>query len=313
VKITMLSEIATTYVAIRALQQKKAVIEQSIEVQEYLVKASQSRFDAGLASTLELNTFKAALQTDQATLAFIEEGIKTTIYSLAVLIGQQPESFACAFDEPYPIPKSFGKVPAGLPADLLRRRPDIRSAERYLAAATANVGVAVAQLFPVISLTGSSSSFAANPLQGANIGWTSDQLRNLFKSSSRIWGIGAAVSFPLFDFGKREAGIIVQESLAQQAYLTYQKTVITALQEVEQQLAAYFHEERRLKHLEDASAINTTNVNQATDLFSAGLANYDEVVIATQAWLTSWNSKIDAEQALITSLIALYKAMGGEW
>lgn len=313
IKITMLSEIANTYVSIRALQQKKDIAKQSIEIEAHLIKLSEARFDAGLSNSLEVNTFRAALKTDEALYVAADESLKTTIYSLAVLVGQFPESLIDTFQPLRPIPKGFGKVPAGLPADLLRRRPDIRSAERALAAATANIGVAVAQLFPTVSLIGSSTSFASNPLQGANIGWSSDQLNKLFKPASRIWGYGAFVSFPIFDFGRREAGVVVEESLQQQAYLTYQKTVITAFQEVEQNLTAYFHEELRFKELDEAAAINTKNVKLATDLFAAGLASYDQVVIAIQAWLTSMNSKIDAEQALTASLIALYKSMGGEW
>ena len=143
-----------------------------------------------------------------------------------------------------PLPVANGKVPISIPSMLLRRRPDIRSAERQLASATEQIGVAVADLFPSISLTGSSSSYAANPLQGANVGYASDTFSKLFRPASLIWGIGALTTLPVLDFGKRNAAVEVQVALRNQAYYSYQKVVIEALQETEQTLAAYFSEEK---------------------------------------------------------------------
>lgn len=188
VKITVLSEVANTYALICSSQEKLAVATLIVESDYELLSLSQERFDAGLTNEQEIESARSALEADIATLKSYQTVLKTNIYALAVLIGKEPEKVIERFYEKRPIPIARGKVPAGVPADLLKRRHDIRASERQLAAATEQVGVAVAALYPTINLTGSSSSFAANPLQGANVGLSSDKLNKLFKRSARIWG-----------------------------------------------------------------------------------------------------------------------------
>lgn len=313
VKIVVLSEVATTYAAICAFQDNVDVASQIVAVDEQLLELSKARFDAGLANEQEVQAAFASLQADSATLILFETTLKLNIYSLATLLGKLPECVIADFEERHSIPYAWGRVPSGLPSDLLRRRPDIRSAERNLAAATEQIGVAVAELFPQVSLTGSSSSFAANPLQGANIGFSSDTASQLFNHGSRIWGIGGLVTFPVFDFGKRFANVDVQKSLRQQAYLSYQKTVITAFEEVEQALAAYFDDEKRVYDLTGQSESYKRILELVTAEYEAGLVNYDHVLQAKQAWLLTVNSLTEVRQALATDLIALYKALGGDW
>lgn len=313
VKITVLSEVANTYAVITSFQEKVSIAKQVVDVDQELLLLASQRAVAGLANDQEVETAKASLELDQAALKAFEITLRQTIYSLAVLLGREPETLLEDFQEIRPIPQAEGKIPAGLPSDLLRRRPDIRSAERQLAAATEQIGVAVANLFPQVSLTGSSTSFASNPLQGANIGWSSDRIKKLFTPLSEIWGYGAFVSFPVFDFGKRDAAIDVQIALREQAYLNYQKTVITALQEVEQALTAYFNEEERLRHLAASVDASRKSLDLSTDLYQSGLANFTQVMQAKQIWLAALNTWTDSRQALTTDLIAIYKALGGDW
>lgn len=313
VKIVVLSEVANIYAAICAAQKKASTIQQIVNLDKSLFDFSNERFRSGLADEQETQTALAALRADEVNLLTAQTVLKLNIYSLGTLLGKDPESIIDDFKEIHPIPYASDRVPAGLPSDLLRRRPDIASAERNLAAATEQIGVAVAELFPKISLTGSSSSFASNPLQGANIGFSSDQANKLFKKDSLVWGIGALVTFPVFDFGKRMAGVDVQRSLQHQAYLTYQKTVITALQEVEQALVSYFNEEKRVQLLiQDAQAYERI-LDLVSDQFRAGLANFTQVMQARANWLYSVNTLIDSQEALAQDLIAIYKAMGGDW
>lgn len=313
VKIVVLSEVANTYTAICAFQTKVDIAYQIVELDEQLLELSKIRFQAGLANEQEFQGAAAALEADRANLLIIQTGLKLNIYALATLVGRQPESFIEDFQSKRPIPYALERVPAGLPSDLLRRRPDIRSAERNLAAATEEIGVAVADLFPQVSLTGSSSSFASNPLQGANIGYTSDTASKLFNSGSRIWGIGSLVTFPVFDFGKRMAAVDVQKSLQQQAYLSYQKTVIGALEEVEQALASYFNNEKRVYDLTKEAETFHRILDLVSDEFTAGLVDFTEVIQAEERWLASINSLADSQQSLASDLIAVYKAMGGDW
>lgn len=313
VKIIVLSEVASTYAVICSYQLKKYITEQVVSLDEELLALSQVRFEAGLAPQQELESTLAALVADKAQLSLVQAALKQAIYSLAVLLGELPETVINDFEIARPIPRAEGMVPVGLPSDLLRRRPDIQNAERQLAAATEQIGVAVASLFPSLSLTGSSSSFAANPLQGANIGFSSDSLSKLFRPASLIWGIGALVTMPVFDFGKRNAEINVQIALRNQAYYAYQKTVISALQETEQALEVYFNEERREKSLDKVVQSNWRTLSLTSDLFQAGLANYTQVMDAKEIWLASLNNLTDSQEALTVDLIAIYKALGGDW
>lgn len=313
VKITILSEVANTYVRICALQTKKSIAEQVVSLDELLYKLASERFQAGLAQEQEAQQALAVLEGDKAALNVVEKAFKVTVYSLAVLLGRAPETLIADFEIERPIPSAKEKIPAGVPSDLLRRRPDIHSAERQLASATEQIGVAIADLFPQLSLIGSSSSFAANPLQGANIGFSSDRLNKLFTHKSFIWGVGGLITWPVFDFGKRRATVDVQYSLAQQAYQTYQKTVIAALQETEQALASYFTDENRERQLNRAVLASKRSLDLAIDLYQAGLANETTVLQARDVWLTSLNNLTDSQQDLATDLIAVYKALGGDW
>lgn len=313
VKISLLSEVASIYVNICALQKKIALAIHLVQLDEKLLRLSLSLVEAGLADELQLEAVRAAMQADQASLTALETSCKQAIYSLAVLVGEPPEMLVERFRIARPIPAASGKIPAGLPADLLRRRPDIKSAERLLAASTEQIGVAVAALFPQLSLTGSGGSFASNPLQGANIGYASDSWSKLFSPQARLWGFGGFITWPAFDFGKRSAAVDVQVSMRNQAYLSYQKTIITALQEVEQALYGYFNEEKRVQQLVDEAHANKKSLDLTTSLYQAGLTDYSQLLQREQVWLNSINTLTDSEQALSTQLIATYKALGGDW
>jgi len=313
VKITVLSEVANLYVAICYYQTKIGLAKELVDFDAEIVAISKSRFQAGLSNEAELLTFQSEFEGDTASLYVLEAALKQSIYSLAVLLGRPPETLLNEFSVLRPIPLPSGKIPTTLPADLLRRRPDIASAERSLAAQTELIGVAVADLFPSLSLIGSSSSFAANPLQGANVGYSSDMLNKLFKPQSLIWGIGGLVTLPIFDFGKRNATVNIQGFLSNQAYLTYEKTVITALQEVEIALANYFNEDQRLLHLTNEAGYDERNLKVVFDQFQAGLADYIQLLQAKQKWLVSSNAMTDSQQAIDNDLIAIYKALGGDW
>jgi outer membrane protein TolC len=164
-----------------------------------------------------------------------------------------------------------------------------------------------------LSLAGSSSSFAANPLQGANYGFTSDKLHKLFKNKSRIWGIGGLLTVPVFDFGNRLAGVEAQRAVQRQAALFYQKSVVSALEEVESALTAAFNEEDRERSLEITAAANRKNYDLTLGLFKAGLADALQVSAAQKVWLSAASDLTDSQESLTTDVISLYKSIGGSW
>jgi multidrug efflux system outer membrane protein len=313
VRIVVLSEVALTYTNICALQQAREIAAQAICLGESLLELNTSLEVAGLSNEQNVAAIFSQLETQRADLLVLEINLRQAIYSLAVLIGRPPESLLIQFQEVRPIPRASGRVPIGLPSELLRRRPDIRQAERLIAAATEEIGVAVANLFPTVALTGSSASFSANPLQGANAGFASNSFSKWFTSPSQIWGLGFIASMPIFDFGKRLAMIDQEASLQHQALLNYEKTVIIALQEVESALVAYFNEEHRFLALTADAEARRRILDLNADLYQAGLTNLNTVLAAQQDWLNAATNQLASQQALANDLILLYKALGGGW
>ncbi len=313
VKISVISEVALTYATIASYQKKRQIAKEAVFLDKDILQLSHERLKAGLTDELEIERNLATIEADEAALKQIEALLKQSIYSLSILSGTLPEIIISEFPEDRPLLVAEGMVPSSLPGELLRRRPDICAAERRLAAATEQIGVAVADLFPSVSLTGSSSSYASNPLQGANVGYSSDKLYKLFQPASMIWGIGSLIIAPVFDFGKRNQTINVQVALRNQAYLTYQKTVIGALQETEQALETYFYDQGRVINLTKQVKANKKNLSLTTDRFQSGLVDYTEVLIARELWLTSSNTLVESQQTLAMDLIAIYKALGGDW
>ncbi len=315
VRIALLSQAASLYIQLRSLQQRQIVYEKRIQIDERLIQLADARFQAGLASALEKLPYEETASTDRAALKQLQMTFWQNLYALAILVDELPERIAERFqlEEVYPLPSLPSQLDVLPPFELVRRRPDIRNMERLLAAATENVGVAVADLFPTVSLTGSSGSYASNPLQGANAGFSSDRLSQLVKGPSRIWGYGLFITFPVLDFGSRAAEIRAQESVQQQTYLSYQKTVITALQEMEQALAARKWETMRYADLTAVSDTLQKNFTLHSSLFEAGLEDELALRLAETEWLSSQEATINSQTSLLLDIIALYKAMGGDW
>ncbi len=299
--ITVISEVARDYMSIRSLQQQIEWTKKKISADEQELALANALLDAGLDSQIQIDSYIAALESDRASLPPLESSLTTSIYALAVLLGRQPEGLADAFEEIKPLPSGLGKVPAGLPADLLRRRPDIRQAERQLAAATEQIGVAVAALFPHILLTGN------------GYGYESNKAKNWFSFPSSYWTIGPALNWDLIDFGRTRGQIGVANSQQRQALLNYEQTVINSLQDVEGALVAYFEEQKRSLHLHTEAAANRSAFTLTEDLFQAGLADEFAALEALKTLIDTEITLTQSSQALVSDLIALYKALGGNW
>jgi outer membrane protein TolC len=187
----------------------------------------------------------------------------------------------------------------------------VRSAERQLAAATEQIGVAVAALFPEITLTG--NTFSGGALAGSAIGYESGTINKLLQSSSNFWSVGPALRWDMIDFGRTRANIAVQTSLQKQALLTYEQTVIASLRDVEGALVAYFDEQKRLASFAEQVIADKRSLQLTEDLYQAGLASDLAVLEARKMLIASESSLVGSEQSLTSDLIALYKALGGHW
>ncbi|MBI3237013.1 MAG: efflux transporter outer membrane subunit [Chlamydiales bacterium] len=309
--ITVMSEVANNYVAICTYQNLLDLAREKLWVDSQELELSISLFEAGLIDASEVLGILSIIDQDKSAIFEQESTLKQTIYRLAVLLGENPEDLAQDFEKTRPIPVASGKIPPGLPSELLRRRPDIRSAERQIAAATEQVGVAVADLFPKVYLT-ATNLFAANP-SGSNIGWGGSKLHQLFHPRSLTWSIGPAFSWPFFDFGKRRAVVKAQTSIQKQTLLAYEKTVITALEEVESALIALAKQELRLSSFSHQVLVDTQAFELAQDRYTAGLDSYQQVLKARKKLILSEATLVQNQQSLTARFIAVHKALGGDW
>jgi outer membrane protein, multidrug efflux system len=301
VLITLVGDVGNNYINLRGLQQQLAIARNNLKAQKHTAEITRKRFEAGFVGVLDVANANAQVATTEAQVPTLESQVKATIYNLGVLLGREPAVLAQELAIAAPIPPTPLKVPVGLPSELVRRRPDIRRAESQLHAATARIGVATADLFPKFSLTGT-FGFSSNDLT---------KLSNL--ASSKFWSFGPTVTWPVFAGGAIRWNIEVQNALQEQALLTYQKTVLTALKDVETALVAYAKEQERRQSLATAVTNNRKAVDTAMKLYIAGKTDFLNVLTVQLNLYTSENALAQSTSTVDTNLIALYKALGGGW
>jgi outer membrane protein, multidrug efflux system len=224
--------------------------------------------------------------------------LKQDMHRLGVLLGQEPGALLAELSTTVPIPAGPPEVPAGLPSDLLRRRPDVRRVERQLAAATARIGVTVADLFPKLSLTGS-------------LGLESVKFADLPTAANRFWSIGPTLRWPIFDAGRIRANIAMQGACEEQKLSTHEQTVLTSLEEVENALVAYSREQVRRTWLADAVEANRRAVALSNELYLSGLGNFLNVLDSERSLFSSQSDLAQNETTVSTNVVALYKALRG--
>jgi NodT family efflux transporter outer membrane factor (OMF) lipoprotein len=243
---------------------------------------------------------EAQINSTAAQIPTLESSLKRVEYSLDLLLGLQPGMLADELYQSGAIPRLPTKVLVGLPSELLRRRPDIRRAERQLAAATAQIGAAMADLFPKFSLTG-------------DVGLRSISASDWFTGGSRFWSVGPTISWPIFDAGKIRANIEVRNAQQEQVLNQYEKTVLAAFGDVESSLVNYSQEQARYGSLVNAVAANRRALEMANELYVRGLNSFLNVLDAERSLYSAENDMAQSEATMAANLVALYKALGGGW
>jgi len=300
VLVALLAEVGQNYVELRGLQKQIGIVQANVKSQQEMVELTRARFKAGLTGELDVVRAEAQVALTRSQLPVVEALSRRAIHRLGVLTGQWAGALSEELSKAGAIPGVPAVVPVGLPSELLRRRADVRRAERQVAAATARIGVATADLFPKFSLTG-------------GIGLQSNKFKTLGNWDSRFWSIGPGVSFPVFDRGKIRANIQVQNARQEQALAWYENTVLRALAEVEDALVAYAKEQVRRDSLEEAVKANRRAVELASDLYTKGLADFLSVLEAQRSLYSSEEQLALSERSVSVDLVALYKALGGGW
>ncbi len=300
VLVSLLAEVARNYIEVRGFQKEIAIARKNIETQQQTLDLTQSRYQAGLATGLDVARAAAQLASTQAAVPALESVLTQTIQHIAVLLGQEPGALLAELDTTAPIPSASCSIPVGLPSDLLRRRPDIRRAEAELAAATARIGEAKAEYFPKFLLTGQA-------------GYQSSELKNLTLGISNFLSFGPGISVPLFTAGKIRSAVKVREARRDQALILYHDAVLTALQDVENSLVAFQREQEREKKLEIAVENSRRAVDLSDALYSAGMADFLTVLDAQRSLFSAEDQLVRSERSVVENMIAVYKALGGGW
>jgi outer membrane protein, multidrug efflux system len=300
-RVVLVAEVARNYVELRSAQARLAIAQKNVRTQQDTLDVSRDRLAAGLSSELEVSQSLAQLETTRSLVPALAAAFKRAAFRLDVLLGLKPGTLQAELESGAPVPPTPDAVAIGLPAELLRRRPDIRRAERGLASATARVGVATADLYPRFALSG-------------NFGLESEDLNTLFDGNSRTWGVGPlAVRWPVFDAGRIRNNIRVQEARQEQALVGYERTVLQAYEEVANALVAYARVRERRESLGRAVDADQRAVDIANELWSRGLTDFLNVLDTQRALFLLEDQLAESDAAVTTSLIALYKALGGGW
>ena len=300
VMVAMSAGVAKQYILLRQLQKQIEVANNNIQIQQSTLDVVKHRFEAGMVNELVLQQAEAQLEVTLAVLPKLDTALKQAIHRIGILTGQEPRALEKQLMVNGEIPAIKPMIPIGLPSELLTRRPDIRQAERNLAAATANIGVATADLFPRFSLTGA-------------LGQESTNTGSFADSESRTWSLASGFSWPVLDWGKIRANIRLQDAKQQQALNIYTKTILIALEDVENALVAYGNEQQRLRFLEAGTEANRKSVEMATQRYQKGLVDFLNVLDAQRQLYQSEDAMIVSRGQLALSLIALYESLGGGW
>lgn len=294
------AELARDYIQLRGIQRNIQIVRENLRTAQESLRLTQERAASGLTNELDVANAQAQVNSVAAQLPNLEQQETQAINALSLLLAQAPRTLQAELGKPKPIPPVPPRVPVGLPSDLIRRRPDIRSAEAQLHGATADIGVAVAAFFPSVSLSGS-------------FGFQALTLAKAFSWDARQYGIGPTISVPIFQGGRLRATLQLRKQQQREAALTYQRTVLQALHDVDNALVAYANEQRRRDQLQQDVNASRRALDLAQQRYTQGVSTFLDVLVAERTVLAAEQQLNDSTTTVSTNLVALYKALGGGW
>ncbi len=298
--ITLVAEVALNYIQIRTFQARLQAAEKNLKMQQDSVQIVQDRFDAGLATGLSLEQAKYNLESTKSEIPVLQSGIEQGKNGLAVLLGNFPGFLEESLKHYTRIPVKTIEVTIGIPAEVLRRRPDIRQAERQLAAQTARIGVATADLYPRFFLLGS-------------IGLETLSASNFFTGPAAAYHIGPQINWKIFNAGRVRQRIRVEGERMNQALIQYERAILNAVNDVENTLIDFANEQVRRQALQQSMESAESAVNLSRELYTAGLTDFIGVLDAERALFSFQDRLALSEGQVVSNLIRLYKSLGGGW
>ncbi len=294
------AEIARNYLELRTFQKEKNIIQENIALQEKSLELVENKFKYGVISKLDLLREQSLVNSTRAKLPEVETKISTKIHALSILLGKEPNVLAEKLNQIKEIPALPTVVQVGVPSEILRRRPDIRQAEKEIAAATARIGVATADLFPRFTLNGYYDLSSRN-------------FSKLFNGTSGNWSVGPEISWYILSAKSINANIRIQEAKEQQSLVQYQKTVLNALKEVEDNIVSLENERLRYQKLQESYQASSESVVLAKQMYEQGTIDFIRLLETETSLLAAQDSLVQSEGALVINLLSLYKSLGGGW
>jgi multidrug efflux system outer membrane protein len=299
-QISVAAEVARNYFELRGAQERLDVAHRNAANQTDTVRYAEARFDAGGGTEFDVSRARAQLSTTLAAIPVVETTVENTIHRLSVLTGQVPTALQAELRPAAALPELPRVTSIGKPEDLLRRRADVRSAERRLAASTANIGVATADLFPRVTFTG-------------EVGFAVKDLDDAGHSVGETFGYGPGITWAALDLGRVQARIDQSKARRDGSLALYEQTVLRALEETENTLVAYGRSREQLDHLRDSVTASDRAAELARIRYEGGASSFLDVLDAERSQLEAQDRLVQARTGSATGLIALYKALGGGW
>mgnify|MGYP003586807394 FL=1 len=300
VLVSLVAEVALNYVAYRSYQMRLEITETNLAAQAEMYEITRWRQEANLVTQLDVDQARMSLEQTRASLPALRTGMVQAEHQIATLLGQAPGASNVLLGGRRSVPVAAERIAVGVPADLLRRRPDVRQAERKLAAQTAQIGVAEAARYPDFTLSGS-------------VGLEALSAGNLYTAGARAAQGAVKAGWALFDGGRIRQKVAVQTALQEEALGAYEAAVLAALKDVEDALVAYANEQDRRRALHEAAAAGASAFQLARDKYASGLIDFQTVLDTQQSLLTVQNTLAYSEAEVTSDLIRLYKALGGGW
>jgi NodT family efflux transporter outer membrane factor (OMF) lipoprotein len=298
--VVIAADVSRLYFDLRARQDRLQILNRDIEAARKVLDLAQTRLDRGLTNELDVTLAKRQVATLEADVAPLKALIATSGYAIAVLVGEYPETLARELERTAAVPRLPSRAPVGLPVDLLRRRPDIREAERFLAAAVADVGARTADLFPTLVITAAGGA-QGGPRSGSAIPIT------------WIGSVGPSIDAPILDFGALDALIEIADYRAHELATAYKQTILVAVQQVDEANAAYRGYRLSLRSLDTAIEAARQATKVATERYDRGLTDFLNVLDAERQQFALEQQRAEVVRLAGDSFVTLYKALGGGW
>lgn len=312
VMVSLAADVATNYILIRSLEERLVFARSNAQLQSETLDLTNARFRAGAVSELDVSTARSTLANTLALIPDLENSLRQTKLALCILLSRTPSDLESELAPepgmPVRVPEAPSVIATGIPADLLRRRPDVRAAERIAAAQSARIGQAVADLYPRISITGA-TGFASSTYEGDR----NPGLGNIFDADSFTGFIGLEVNWPILNYGRIEGNIRVQDARYEQAVAQYQDSVIRAAADVEGGLSEFLRSKERTTHLTEAVDASKRSVELSLIQYRAGAVDFIRVNDAQTVLVEAEDGLVVSRASIALGAVRTYRALGGGW